>query len=164
MSGALDYWLIGIIDKVIKSVYQSSLEELLEESESETTGQEGVVNTVRLTLVGTVKWEATISKVKFSRSLTQVPEIDAECHVLLNNQLERFMCLLIAEGDSEHSLELGTYTLDESAKAYLDGNKFFQRHAALLGSTGSGKSWAVASILERAATLPTANLIVFDQF
>jgi DNA helicase HerA-like ATPase len=32
----------------------------------------------------------------------------------------------------------------------------------LLGSTGSGKSWTVASILERAAELPSSNIIVFD--
>lgn len=39
---------------------------------------------------------------------------------------------------------------------------FFQRHAAILGSTGSGKSCTVASILEKAANLPSANIIVFD--
>ena len=32
----------------------------------------------------------------------------------------------------------------------------------MLGSTGSGKSWTVASILERSATLPSSNLVVFD--
>ena len=41
-------------------------------------------------------------------------------------------------------------------------DKFFQRHAAILGSTGSGKSWAVALILERAAKLKFPNIIVFD--
>ncbi|GAH07848.1 unnamed protein product, partial [marine sediment metagenome] len=62
----------------------------------------------------------------------------------------------------ENALNIGTYTLDEKAETYLDGNKFFQRHAALLGSTGSGKSWAVASILEKASKLPSANIILFD--
>ena len=52
--------------------------------------------------------------------------------------------------------------IDENAKAYLDGNRLFQRHASLLGSTGSGKSWSVAAILEQAAKLPSSNLIVFD--
>jgi len=32
----------------------------------------------------------------------------------------------------------------------------------LLGSTGSGKSWTVASILEKASKLPSANIILFD--
>jgi len=72
------------------------------------------------------------------------------------------MNLLSVGGKTEHSLEMGRYTIDESATAYLDGNKFFQRHASLLGSTGSEKSWTVAAILEQAAKLPSANLIVFD--
>ena len=82
--------------------------------------------------------------------------------MLVDQQLEFFMNLLVASGDKLHSLALGKYTLDDSATAYLDGNKFFQRHAALLGSTGSGKSWTVAAILEQAAKLPTSNLVVFD--
>lgn len=44
----------------------------------------------------------------------------------------------------------------------MDGDRFFQRHAALLGSTGSGKSYTVARILERASKLPSVNIIVFD--
>ena len=31
-----------------------------------------------------------------------------------------------------------------------------------MGSTGSGKSWTVANILERAAELPSIHSIVFD--
>jgi hypothetical protein len=72
------------------------------------------------------------------------------------------MNLLSTTGETENSLEIGRYTIDDSAKAFLDGNKLFQRHASLLGSTGSGKSWAVASVLEQAAKLPSANLILFD--
>ena len=56
--------------------------------------------------------------------------------------------------DSQNPLTLGTYT--------LDGNKFFQRHAVIVGSTGSGKSWTVARLLEQVACLPSANALVFD--
>ena len=59
-------------------------------------------------------------------------------------------------------LSLGTYTIDEDADAWIDGNKFFQRHAVIVGSTGSGKSWSVAHILEQVARLPNANAILFD--
>ncbi|HAR64122.1 MAG TPA: ATPase [Candidatus Margulisbacteria bacterium] len=162
LTGAVEAWLIGIIEKVIKCVSISSMNPD-EETETLLEGStETVVNSVRLTLVGSVKWDAIKNQSTFSRSLTQVPEIDAECSVLQDKQLEIFMGVISSEGDKQNSLELGRYTIDESAKAYLDGNKLFQRHAALLGSTGSGKSWAVASILERAAQLPSSNLIVFD--
>ena len=52
--------------------------------------------------------------------------------------------------------------MDVNAESILDGNKFFQRHAAILGSTGSGKSWCVANILEKANELQHPNIIVFD--
>ena len=123
--------------------------------------RERVYNTVQIALVGTVRLTLD-NNPHFSRSLIQVPEIDAECYVLRDAQLQAFMNILSTEGKTEHSLELGRYTIDESATAFLDGNRLFQRHAALLGSTGSGKSWTVAAILERASALPSSNLIVFD--
>jgi hypothetical protein len=64
----------------------------------------------------------------------------------------------VAAGDR---LLLGEYA-GSGASAFADGNSLFQRHLALLGSTGVGKSWAVASLLERAARLPHANIVLFD--
>ncbi|KFN37944.1 ATPase [Smithella sp. F21] len=165
LPGAVEEWLIGIIDKVAKTPVLDeqviSEENCSEETESFSLHRESVLNTVQLTLVGTVGL-TTDNKTRFSRSLVQVPEIDGACNILRDAQLQTFMSLLSSEGKTEHSLEIGCYTIDENAKAYLDGNKLFQRHASLLGSTGSGKSWTVASILEQAAQLPSSNLIVFD--
>lgn len=165
LPGAIEEWLIGLIGKVIKTAVIEDETET-EEKESSDPGvlslpREGVLNAVQLTLVGTVRMN-TENKPLFSRSLVQVPEIDGECHILRDTQLQTFMNLLSTMGKTEHALDVGRYTIDENAKAYLDGNKLFQRHASLLGSTGSGKSWTVAAILERAAKLPSANLIVFD--
>ena len=150
LPGPLDEWLVGVIVRVLKSVTAQMDDD-----------PPVVVNSVLVTLIGTIS-EDSNKRPRFTRSLVEVPEIDGKCHVLRDRQLESFMGILSVQGAGEHSLDVGCYTLDERAKAYLDGNKFFQRHAALLGSTGSGKSWTVASILERAARLPSANLIVFD--
>ena len=76
--------------------------------------------------------------------------------------LQRFMGILGAGFSEDERLKLGTFVADRSADAIASGDKFFQRHAAILGSTGSGKSWAVALILERAAKLKFPNIIVFD--
>lgn len=51
---------------------------------------------------------------------------------------------------------------NQSVASILDGNKFFQRHAAIVGSTGSGKSFTVANILEKTDKLEYSNLIIFD--
>ena len=159
LSGASETWLIAIIEKVIRFVGQEDSDNSDEKLNEE---QEPVVNTVKLILVGTISWDAVKEKTVFTRSISQVPGITDMCNVLIGKQLETFMSVLTESGKGTNSLELGKYVIDDTAKAFLDGNKFFQRHAALLGSTGSGKSWTVASILERAAELPTANLIVFD--
>jgi len=165
LPGAIEEWLIGVIDRVVKTPIQEEQPDQNFEGDEEMDGvslsRESVLNTVRIILVGTVGLTSD-NNPRFSRSLVQVPEIDGACHVLRDAQLQTFMALLSAEGKTEHSLEIGRYTIDEKAAAYLDGNKFFQRHASLLGSTGSGKSWTVAAILEQAAKLPSSNLIVFD--
>lgn len=165
LPGAIEEWLIGVIDRVVKTPILEEPQDTNSESDKEVTNmslqREAVLNTVRITLVGTVGLTSD-NKPRFSRSLVQVPEIDGACHILRDAQLQVFMALLSAEGKTEHALEVGRYTIDEKAAAYLDGNKFFQRHASLLGSTGSGKSWSVAAILEQAANLPSSNVIVFD--
>lgn len=164
LSGATECWLIGVIDKVIKAVVTQPLTlEIPEDDTDEIDAfEDSVVNTVKITLMGAVRWDAIAQKYKFSRSLDHVPEIDSACYVLKDAHLEEFMRVISECGDGEHSLELGSYKLNENARAYVDGNKLFQRHAALLGSTGSGKSWTVASILERSSQLPSSNLVVFD--
>ncbi|HHF3237734.1 TPA: ATP-binding protein [Vibrio alginolyticus] len=164
LSGATECWLIGMIDKVIKAVVTHPLTlEVPEDGADEVDAfEDSVVNTVKITLMGAARWDAIVQKYKFSRSLDHVPEIDSTCYVLKDAHLEEFMRVISECGDGEHSLELGSYKLNENARAYVDGNKLFQRHAALLGSTGSGKSWTVASILERSSQLPSSNLVVFD--
>lgn len=165
LSGAAECWLIGIIDKVIKALVTQSITQEFEEEDPEETlssFEDTVVNTVKITLMGAARWDAVDQKYKFSRSLDHVPEIDSTCYVLKDAQLEEFMRVISESGNIKHSLELGVYKLNENARAYVDGNKLFQRHAALLGSTGSGKSWTVASILERSSQLPSSNIVVFD--
>ena len=164
LSGATECWLIGMIDKVIKAVvtHPLTLEAQEDDADEIDAFEDSVVNTVKITLMGGARWDAITQKYKFSRSLDHVPEIDSTCYILKDAHLEEFMRMISECGNGEDSLELGSYKLNENARAYVDGNKLFQRHAALLGSTGSGKSWTVASILERSSRLPSSNLVVFD--
>ncbi len=60
-----------------------------------------------------------------------------------------------------NGFKLGSYA-SYSCNAHIDGNKLFQRHACILGNTGSGKSETVAKVLEEVSKLPGSNVIVFD--
>ena len=62
---------------------------------------------------------------------------------------------------NESGFCIGRYAFYD-CPAWVDGNRFFQRHACIVGNTGSGKSETVAKILEETAKLPSANIIVFD--
>ena len=122
-----------------------------------------VENIVRITLIGTLIDAVGTTQNIFRRTLETVPEIDAPCFVLNGDRLTGFMRAIsqrVVAG--QEPLSLGKYTLDEEADAWIDGNRFFQRHAVVVGSTGSGKSWTVARILEQVAALPNANAILFD--
>jgi hypothetical protein len=50
--------------------------------------------------------------------------------------------------DSEYQFTLGQLSLNKSIALKLNGNRFFSKHIAVVGSTGSGKSCAVSRILQ----------------
>lgn len=117
-------------------------------------------NTIKVNLVGTLREREGTKKHIFKRTLNTVPSLDAECFILQGEELSNFM-KAISSGSS-NPLTIGKYTMSENSVADLDGNKFFQRHAVIVGGTGSGKSWTVANILEKAANLKSVNVVVFD--
>ncbi|MBL4830489.1 MAG: ATP-binding protein [Aliivibrio sp.] len=148
--------LIGVINQVTrKKLIVSPIDENDEEQYSEQ-------NLCKVSLIGSLIDADGTKRNVFRRTLESVPEIDANCFALEGEKLTSFMRVIShAEADG-NSLTLGKYTLDENAVAYLNGNKFFQRHAFIGGSTGAGKSWATARIIEQVAELKNSNAIVFD--
>jgi hypothetical protein len=119
-------------------------------------------DTVRGALIGTFRTVDGERKNTFKRGSDSFPQIDRECYVVEGANLQRFMGILGADYPPNEQLKLGVFVADRTAEAIASGDKFFQRHAAILGSTGSGKSYAVALILERAAQLKYPNILVFD--
>lgn len=150
--------LIGIIQKITRT----AVDEEEGEVDTEETRSVRELNVVRIALIGTLMGKLAKRNNVFLRTLETVPEIDANCFALEGERLTAFMRVIANISGDGQKLTLGHYTLDESADAFLNGNKFFQRHAVVVGSTGSGKSWTTARILEQVAALPNANAIVFD--
>ena len=50
-------------------------------------------------------------------------------------------------GDSAFNFQFGTLALNKDIDFRVDGDRFFSKHIAVVGSTGSGKSCAVAKVL-----------------
>lgn len=147
--------LIGLISQVTRK----KIGEILDDNDPEEPNE---LNLCKVALIGTFLNRDGAESNVFRRTLESVPEIDANCFALEGDNLTGFMRILSRVGNDAASLTLGHYTLDDQATAYLNGNKFFQRHAFICGSTGSGKSWTTAKIIEQMANLETSNAIVFD--
>jgi hypothetical protein len=154
-------YLIAMTERVTRT----TREEL---PDLEDAGGEGAVlravptDLIQAVLIGTFRTIEGAKANTFKRGADSFPQIDRECFVIQAINLQRFMGILGAGFTEDERLKLGTFVADRSADAIASGDKFFQRHAAILGSTGSGKSWAVALILERASKLKFPNIIVFD--
>lgn len=75
--------------------------------------------------------------------------------------------------DSNYTFEFGQLIQNPDIKLHINGNSFFSKHIAVVGSTGSGKSCAVAKILQDAVGITkktnlnngnqkNAHVIIFD--
>lgn len=148
--------LIGLITQVTRKRGIDNL------SDDGIVDHNSELNLCRIALIGTMLDRDGAKENVFRRTLESVPEIDANCFALEGDNLTGFMRTLSSVSANGNALTLGKYTLDDNAVAYLNGNKFFQRHAFIGGSTGSGKSWTTAKIIEQMSGLSTANAIVFD--
>ena len=158
-----DEWLIGIVERVWRHPVELPTLDESEVAEGAAAIQQEE-NGVAISLAGTYRAREGQRHNTFSRAVFALPEINRPVYPIEEKSLEDFMGILSAssKADAAIPLKVGTYTLDGKASAYIDGDKLFQRHSALLGSTGSGKSFTVASILEQTAQLPHANVVVLD--
>lgn len=154
-------FLIGMTERVTRQLREQTAQP---DSMAPTTLDLEVVpdDSLRAALLGTYRTIDGTVRNRFKRGADSFPQIDRECFLIEGGNLQRFMGLLGRELSEEQRLELGHFAVDQSATAIANGDRFFQRHAAVLGSTGSGKSCAVSLILERAHAREHANIIVFD--
>lgn len=144
--------IIGLISKILRKSLFSEEYDAEEICLTE--------NSVRVNLVGTFKDKDGTRENVFKRTLNTVPSLEADCYLLCGEALSKFM-KSISSG-SKTPLCIGKYSMSEDSEANLDGNKFLQRHAVIVGGTGSGKSWTVANIIEKAAKLKSVNIVLFD--
>ena len=108
---------------------------------------------ISITPVGEVKANG-----RFDRGITHFPTLGAEVHLVSAWTLEKVF--------SEHSksdYKIGKLSANDSIDVYIDAANFFGRHVAILGQTGSGKSWTVTSLIQSALkTMPNAHIILMD--
>ena len=150
--------LISLIDKVTRKY----VDDFNDDEDDVNEIMISSADYVKVSIIGTYHSVLGNARDVFKRGVDTFPQIESKCFCISGLNLQNFMNVLSHNIDTEKRLKIGSFMMDSSADAVLDGNKFFQRHAAVLGSTGSGKSWCIANILEKASALQHANIIVFD--
>ena len=98
---------------------------------------------------------------EFQRGLSQYPTISDEVHLVSEEDLKR----IYGQPDKPYFVNVGHIAGAESIQALIDVNKLITRHSALVGTTGSGKSTTVASLLNALSNpqkYPSSRILVFD--
>ncbi len=94
---------------------------------------------------------------KFERGVTSSPMLDGSVYAADTMDLR-----MIFSAYREKEFSFGSISLLPEERLYADPNKFFAKHIALFGSTGSGKSCTTASILQKVEQLENTHIILLD--
>lgn len=96
---------------------------------------------------------------EFHRGVGTYPTIDDEVHLVTGDDLAAIYSM-----QSEAQIEIGHLSASEALAATLSLEKMVTRHVAIVGSTGSGKSNAVARLLGGILKggYPGASMVVID--
>lgn len=99
---------------------------------------------------------------QFRRGISQYPTIDDDVHLVSQRDLER---IYGRRGKQHHLVKVGHIAGSQSIDALVDINKLVTRHSAVVGTTGSGKSTTVASVvrcLSSAKNYPSSRILILD--
>ncbi|GJL61012.1 MAG: sea9 [Nitrospirales bacterium] len=107
----------------------------------------------RLTPIGSI-----CANGRFDRGVGRYPTTGAEVHAIGSTDIAKMF-----ERFQAKDFSVGTVATHPSLKVCLDPSNLFGRHFAILGQTGSGKSWTVAALVQRTvAVMPRAHIIILD--
>jgi hypothetical protein len=138
---------------LVGSVSMIGIAELLPPSQPAIIPQQGE-RWIQFQLMGEIDGEG-----RFSRGVSHYPGIDDPVHFATQ---EQFRTIYPREGEGH--LRLGTLAAARGDPLFIDLGKLVVRHGAIVGSTGSGKSSTVATLVQGvlAAGFNRANVVIID--
>lgn len=94
---------------------------------------------------------------KFERGTDVLPTVNAPVFAVSPTLIDQVYASY-AEGD----FAIGKLSLLAGQQAKINLDAFLTRHAAILGQTGGGKSWTVASLIQKMCGFQQATIVLFD--
>ncbi|MGA7159957.1 MAG: ATP-binding protein [Bacteroidota bacterium] len=99
----------------------------------------------------------SVVKGKFEKGIASFPPIGADVFMTDDSDMTSLFSTF-----AQFGFAIGDISGYLGERQYIDPNKFFGKHVALLGSTGSGKSTAVSSILQKVQMFSNTHVIILD--
>jgi hypothetical protein len=135
------------------------ISETTEHSENQGSTNQKITNRqIKVELVG----EAVGND--FERGISQFPSISEEVHLVTEQDL-----VSIYGTQKDDQIVIGKLSSSDSINVSIDLDNLVNKHSAVLGSTGSGKSTSVGSLLRSIVTshtknilMPSARIVLFD--
>lgn len=113
---------------------------------------------VNIELVGEVKDHPVTGRPFFDRGITSYPQVGAIAHRIRSADLAA-----IYEVSGHRSVKIGALSQDETIAATISVDDMLERHFAIVGTTGVGKSTAVSLILHKViGARKDLRVLVFD--
>lgn len=123
--------------------------------------------TMWLSMVGTISQSGT--KKKFDFGVRRYPELDNPVWFATEEDLDAIFEKECSDEEREKRLiSIGRSPIFPDYDIKIDMDRFFGKHAAVLGNTGSGKSCTVTAIVKAVlgdgpqSRLPHAHFVIFD--
>ena len=139
-----DQFAVGLVTEMRRGSFGA-------EPTAESTGGDTNERIIEIQLIGTVRHG------KFERGVSLFPTVDGPVCMTDREDLRTIFSTF-----REFDFSLGEISIIEGERQYIDPNRFFAKHLAVLGSTGSGKSFSVASILQKVEAFENTHLILLD--
>jgi DNA helicase HerA-like ATPase len=93
----------------------------------------------------------------FERGTDLLPTVNNDVFAVLPNVIDK-----VYNSFAEGNFSIGELSLIKNQDAKINIDSFLSRHAAVLGQTGGGKSWTVASLLQSISKFPKSTVVLFD--
>ena len=121
-------------------------------------GASTAVRIIEIELIGEFSKPTVNAPARFRRGVSSYPTLGDEVHVATRDELTALFSV-----NGAASVRVGVVKQDMNIPATANVDEIFSRHCAVLGTTGAGKSCAIAlllrSVLER---FPHAHIVILD--
>jgi len=150
--------IVGMISRV----------QLTEEAEGPTSKTTIVLPEAKrimtVTMIGTIE-ERPGGRREFYQGVISFPALDNPVWFIEKEELDILFDKSPSVEDSRYRIPIGTSIAFPEYQVRIDPDAFFGKHAAVIGSTGSGKSCTIASILQsifEMKNVKNAHFVILD--